>query len=63
MKFFGDWEDDYLNNDWGSTFNDRGREEREKKLERAKEIASGLTSGLFEDDEEIWDLVKKINND
>lgn len=36
------------------------REERVRKLERAKEIASGLVLGTFERDEEVWDLVRKI---
>jgi len=56
-------EDDYLNDDDGSMFGaSERREERESKLRRAKEIASGLTLGTFERDDDVWDLVKKIKD-
>jgi hypothetical protein len=57
-------EDKYLNDDDGSLFGLSDRyEERKAKLELAKEIASGITSGLFVRDEEVWDLVKKIQGE
>ena len=37
-------------------------EELKSKLERAKEIASGLVMGTFERDEEVLELVRKIQN-
>ena len=57
-------ENDYLNDDDGPMFGGaERREERERKLERAKEIASGLVLGTFERDEEIWDLTKRIKDE
>lgn len=53
--------DEYINSDDGSIF--RGaerREERIRKLERAKEIADGTILGTFDRDEDVWGLVDKI---
>ncbi len=52
-------EDEYLNSDDdGLTY-----EEKKLKLERAKEIASGLVIGTFENDEDVWGLVKNLKGE
>lgn len=59
MGFFGDDDDDFQ--DDGPMFGASERyEERRQKLERAKEIASGLVLGTFERDEEVWQMVRDI---
>ncbi len=59
MGFFG-WANDDDEQDDGPMFGAGERhEKRQKQKEKAKEIASGLSMGKFEDDEEVWDLVKK----
>lgn len=35
-------------------------EDRLQKRRIAEEISSGLVSGLFERDEEVWEIVKEI---
>jgi hypothetical protein len=61
MKFFSaNWNDDDFE-DEGPMFGGSERyEERKQKLERAKEIDSGLIMGTFDKDEEIWEMVKKL---
>lgn len=62
--FGGSWKDDYLNDDDGPMFGGAERyEERKRRLERAEEISSGLSSGKFEDDDKVWELVKRMNDD
>ncbi len=72
MGLFGhgdddDWEDEYVNGD-GLTMNSmRGSEERRRKLEIAKERASGFSSGCIgvhsEDEDEINSLVNKLKEE
>jgi len=52
------WEDDYVRRK--SVF-DSGSEDRARKLERAKEISSGLAMGTLERDEETRGLVNRLN--
>lgn len=61
MKFFGG--DDGDDDSWdsgpigiGSTWND----DEDWKRRYAEEIASGLVSGLFCRDEEVWEMVRQI---
>ena len=58
-------EEAYLDGDEGSmAFSGAdAREERERKLNRAKEIVSGLTSGMFESDDEVFELARKIKGE
>lgn len=61
MRMFGGSDDDDYDH---NMFSGHGKyEERQRKKERAKEIASGLVMGTFEDDEEVWALVNKIKED
>lgn len=53
-------EDSYLNDDDGPMFGGSDRyEQRKERLERAKEIASGITHGRHDDDE-THELAQKI---
>lgn len=62
--FSGFDEDAYLNEDDGPMFGGaERREERQRKLDRAKEIASGWTMGTMERDEAVWELVGKIKEE
>lgn len=64
MSIFGKRDDDELEDDDCSMFGGADRyEEKKRKMERAKEIASGITMGTFERDEEVWDMVKKIKGE
>jgi hypothetical protein len=57
---FGGSDDEDFEDD-GPMFGGADRyEERARKMERAKEIASGLVSGMMETDEEVWELVKEL---
>lgn len=42
--------------------NSEDREEYRRKYDRAQEIASGITMGTFERDEEVWELVTQIKD-
>ena len=56
-------EDDDSYNEWGICPKFGGgqyEDDYQSKKERAKEIASGLCSGLFERDEEVWELVRQL---
>lgn len=59
MRHFGD-DDEELQDDGPMFGGSERREERARKLERAKEIASGLVLGTFERDEEVWEMVKEL---
>jgi hypothetical protein len=63
MGMFGGKDDDEEYFDYlkeGSMFGKKDREEWQSKRDRAREIASGLVSGIFERDEEVWEEVEKI---
>lgn len=63
MRMFGGSDDDDIEDD-GPMFGGADRyEEKKEKMRRAKEIASGETSGMFERDDEVWDMVKKIKGE
>jgi hypothetical protein len=53
--------DEYLEKE-GSMFGKMDKQEFERKVERAEEIASGFASGLFERDEEVWEHVRRIKD-
>lgn len=64
MKFFGGQDDSDNNSDsdrpmFGASLRDES-DSRESKLRRAHEIASGMTMGTLERDEEVWELVRQI---
>jgi hypothetical protein len=63
MSIFSRNDDDELLDDFdGNMFaRNSSYEERKSKLERAREIHSGLVMGTFERDEEVWDFVKKLD--
>lgn len=61
--FGGSWNEDEGEEE-GPLFGGADRiEERKRKLERAKDIASGFSNGTFEKDEEVWEIVRKIENE
>jgi hypothetical protein len=43
-----------------SMFNRESRDEWQRKRDRAREIASGYVSGMFERDEEILKMVREM---
>lgn len=61
--FSGDLDDEYEDamSD-RSMFNMEDKYEWMRRRERAEEIASGFSPGLFERDERIWEQVKKIED-
>lgn len=62
MNMFARDDDEELLEDDGSIFGRSEHYERRKQaLERAREIHSGLVSGLFEKDELVWEFVKKLD--
>jgi hypothetical protein len=64
MSMFGRDDDDDLKDDDGPMFGGAERYEKRKAAkERAREIASGISSGLFEKDEQVWEEVKKIKDE
>jgi hypothetical protein len=62
MKMFGGSDDDGSNDDKPIGIGMHGWEDDNKDAKRrlAEEIASGLVSGLFCRDEEVWEMVKQI---
>ncbi len=64
MSIFGShWNEDEESDDDRPIFgigSAERSEELKRKKERAKEIASGLFLGTFERDEEVWAMVKEI---
>jgi len=56
--------EDYLKDEGSLAMSGGDRyEEKKRKLERAKEIADGTTLGTFERDDEVWDLVNRIEQE
>lgn len=60
MRFFGGDDDEIIDDDGPMFGGSERREERQRKMERAKEIASGVVMGTMERDEEVWAMVKEI---
>lgn len=62
MSMFNKGSDDNDDDDFdGNMFSRRDSyEERQAKRVRAQEIASGLTCGTFERDEEVWKMVAEL---
>ena len=64
MAMFGSsWNDDSDDDDRSMAFSGADRyEERQRVKERAREIVSGWTSGMFERDDAVWAEVKKLED-
>ncbi len=62
MGFFGDDSDSeyqtYLED--GSMFGKMDRDEWDQIQERAMEISTGFSNGVFEKDERVWEQVRRI---
>lgn len=58
---FRGYRDDDEYEDDGPMFGGGERyEQHQDRKRRAREIASGISSGMFERDEEVWAMVRKI---
>lgn len=53
--------DEYLKD--GSMMGAMDKDEWDRREERAQDIATGLSSGMFESDEDIWERVKQIKGE
>lgn len=62
MSMFNRGDDDDQDEDV-NMFCRRSREEKDRAKERAREIHSGLSSGLFERDEDVLEELKKLKDD
>jgi hypothetical protein len=59
MGIFDHWLEDTEDEESQSIFH-RDSEDKVAKRRLAEEIANGTVSGLFERDEEVWEMVNKI---